>query len=134
MDYELLANVVMVLHALLIVSIFLGILFSIKIRWFRPVESFALLTAIVIWSIFGGCPLTFVENYLRLHTSHPIPLSTTGFIPYYLYNWFGLQLSNSAFVLGTYLIALLFFFIDLEWLSSFLKRIFLKKTGRHTRP
>lgn len=122
--YEVAANIVTIFHAGLIIFVFLGILLGLKIRWFRPIESLFLLTAVVVWSIFGGCPLTYLEHYLRLHTENPIPLSQTGFIPYYAYQWFGVQISNMALVILTYATAGLFLVVDVKWLlPSFTKSL-----------
>jgi hypothetical protein len=115
MNYEIVADVLMIVHASLIVLIFLGILLSIKVRWFRPVESLILLTAVVTWSIYGGCPLTLAENYLRLQTTHPIPLAQVGFIPYYVRQWFGLEISNFTFIALTYAVALMFLVLDVSY-------------------
>ena len=126
MSYKLLADIVTIFHTFLIIFILAGILFSLKFRWFRPVESFLLLTAIVIWSIFSGCPLTLLENYLRSYTNNPIPLTSIGFIPYYLYHWFGFHFSDLQITMATYFIALLFFFIDIEWFLPSAKKYLVK--------
>lgn len=100
--YELLADVVMVLHAAIIVSLAIGVGVSIFVKRFRPIEAGALLSVIIAWSLSGGCPLTVFENYLRLHTAHPIPLARIGFIPYYTHQWLGFTASDPAIKMAAY--------------------------------
>jgi Protein of Unknown function (DUF2784) len=120
MFYDNLADIVMVFHAAMIVSVFLGILFSVRYKRFRPLESIILLSAIVIWSLYGGCPLTYAENYLRISAGNPLPLVDVGFISFYLNNWFGLMMTDHTVVLITYVIVAVFFAISIEWLSPYL--------------
>jgi len=118
--YEILADIVTATHVLLIVGVFVGIAISIKFKWFRPVESFILLIMIVIWSLYSGCPLTYLEDSLRIKAFAPNPITEIGFITYYTKTWFGTAVSEQVVITVTYFIAALFFLFTLE---SFHKQI-----------
>jgi hypothetical protein len=120
MFYKYLADAVMIIHAALIFLILAGILVSIRYKRFRPVESVGLLSAILIWSLYGGCPATYLENYLRILAEHPLPLAEVGFIPFYFAKWFSLPITDYQLTLATYITALVFFLISVEWISPYI--------------
>jgi hypothetical protein len=119
-NYVNLANIVMVLHVVLILSVFVGIAISIRYKRFRPIESFILLSAILIWSLYGGCPLTYLENYLRVYSGYPIPILEAGFIPYYFDKWFNFHITAYQLTVATYTTALVFLLTSIEWVSPFI--------------
>jgi len=119
MSYESLANTVMIFHAILIVFVFVGILVSIRNKRFRPIESLILLSAIIIWSLYGGCPLTYLENSLRIQAGNPLPITEIGFIPFYVSRWFAFSVTDYQLTFATYLTAIIFFATSIEWLSPF---------------
>ncbi|MES3004682.1 MAG: DUF2784 family protein [Patescibacteria group bacterium] len=129
--YNLLADAVMVIHWTFIVSVFLGILLSIKYKKFRPIESLVLLSAVIIWSLYGGCPLTNLESYLRDLSSNPLPINEIGFIPYYLSTWFNISLTNFQVEILTYGICLLFVIISFEWIGKYLHKPLRVKIKRN---
>lgn len=133
MPYLLIANVLTIIHAVLIISVFVGIFLSIRIKRFRPFEALILLTAIVIWSLYGACPLTTVEAYFRDQAGQDTTsLNQTGFIAHYIYTWFNLLLSPKIVTLFTYGLAVLFLVLTLEWelpLLKKLRRLIHKKMG-----
>ena len=126
MFYEYLANIVMVVHVFLILCLLFSILVSARFKKFRPLESGILLLVIVIWSLYEGCPLTYLENTLRVAASHPLPIGEMGFIPYYLYAWLGLSITNQELVLTTYITAFLFFLVSIEWISPYVNVEFIR--------
>lgn len=119
MDYESLADLVMVIHTVLVLGVFIGIIVSVRYKRFRPIESFVLLSAIVIWSLYGGCPLTYLENYLRISAGSPLPLAEIGFIPFYINKWFSFSITGSQLTVATYTVGILFLFTSFEWMSPF---------------
>ncbi len=110
----------MVLHAVLIFSVMIGILVSVRYKRFRPFEAFFLLSAVVIWSIYGGCPLTYLEATLRQLAGHPLPLTEIGFIPFYFHTWFNITISSLQLIVATYVAAAVFFAISIEWVSPYI--------------
>ncbi len=136
MGYETLADIVMFIHAAMVIAVFLGILVSVRYKKFRPVESAILLTLIIIWSLYGGCPLTSLENYLRIQAENPIPLMEVGFIPFYLIKWLKIPMTNAQITIATYVTVLVFFAMSVEWLNTlvnpqiFKLRKFLKEKLR----
>ncbi len=119
MNYEGLANFVTVFHATLIFCAFAGILISVRYKRFRPIESIIIIGAIVVWSLYGGCPLTSLENWLRMHAGNPLPIADIGFIPFYFHKWFGLSVTDHQFIMTTYILAAIFIVMSIEWLSPF---------------
>lgn len=119
MVYETLANIVMAFHAILIFSVLIGILISVRYKKFRPLESAFLLCAVLIWSLYGGCPLTFLESFLRSSAGYPLPLLEVGFIPYYLNSWFNLSITIYQLTIATWITAFLFLFTSIEWMSPY---------------
>jgi hypothetical protein len=100
--YELLANIVMVIHAGIMVGIVVGMGVCVRVKRYRPIQAGILLSLAVIWYAWGNCPLTDIENYLRLQTAHPIPLSQIGFIPYYTQHWFGFTVADNPIKILVY--------------------------------
>src|SRR3989344_9305561 len=120
MPYKFLADAVMVIHAALIFLVLAGILISIRYKRFRPMESIALLSAVLVWSLYGGCPATFLENHLRILAGNPLPLTEVGFIPFYFDKWFSLSMTRYQLTWATYMTAFVFFLISIEWVSPYL--------------
>ena len=131
--YEIFANIIMAVHGLLIFFVFLGIFVSIRIKRFRPIEALFLLTALVIWSLYGACPLTSIENHFRNQGSEVVPLLETGFIPYYINEWFSLDISNRAITIATYAIAAFFLVLTIEWEMPLIKKFQNKLAHRRFR-
>ncbi len=126
MNYNILADIITIVHTLLIVGILMGILISARYKKFRPIESFALLGAIVIWSLYSGCPLTYLEDYLRTLGGNPIPLTQIGFISFYLDKWFSVSITDKQLVTTTYITAIVFFGISVEWISAYINPEIIK--------
>ncbi|SRR6266540_223927 len=84
MSYLLIANLLTIIHAALMLFVFIGIFLSVRIKRFRPVETLLLLTIIVIWSLYRECPLTTAEAYLQNQAGQYTSLNQIGFIAYYL--------------------------------------------------
>ena len=124
--YILFADMVMILHAVLIVAVFIGIFISLKLKRFRPIEALVLVSAVVVWSLYGGCPLTNAEDTFRKFGDQPIPLKEFGFISYYLKTWFHLSLSEKMLEYLTYSLSTVFIGLTIDWELPFLRRI-LKK-------
>ena len=131
--YDVIADGVMLAHAALIIAVLFGIAISVKYKRYRPVEAGILLMAVVIWSLYEGCPLTFVEDYYRNQTPTPIHLAETGFIPYYLNDWVGINLSNRGVEILTYSTAVVFLLLTVDWEFPILKKAFLKKKNSKSR-
>ncbi len=83
MSYLLIANLLTIIHAALMLFVFIGIFLSVRIKRFRPVETLLLLTIIVIWSLYRECPLTTAEAYLQNQAGQYTSLNQIGFIAYY---------------------------------------------------
>lgn len=124
---EAIAEIIMLSHALLIFLVFAGILISVRIKRFRPIEALFLLSAVIIWSLYGACPLTAAEVYFREAAGQHLPLMELGFIAYYLQTWFHWEIAPGMITAATYTITAIFLFLTVEWelplLKKFTKRI-----------
>ena len=124
MSHLFIANILTAVHTTLILAVFIGIFLSIRIKRFRPFEALVLLIAVVIWSLYGACPLTTAEAFFRNQSGQdPSSLNQLGFIAHYLYSWFNLTISPTTISYTTYGIAALFLFLSIEWELPLLQRI-----------
>ncbi|OGM96346.1 MAG: hypothetical protein A3B86_04380 [Candidatus Yanofskybacteria bacterium RIFCSPHIGHO2_02_FULL_38_22b] len=119
----LLADALTAIHTILILSVFIGIFLSIRIKRFRPIEALVLLVAIVIWSLYEECPLTSAEVYLRNLSGQVTSLGEVGFIAYYLSIWFNLSIYPTTITFLTYVIAFIFLLLSIAWELPYLKRL-----------
>lgn len=124
MSYKLAADIVTVIHSILIFFVFISIGVSIFNKKFRPIEASILLIVIVLWSLYSGCPLTYFESYLRELSGFPLPsLINEGFIPHYLDKWLGLSITGKQIVIYTYFVAGLFFLLSIDWFYEYFVKI-----------
>jgi hypothetical protein len=114
------ADIVMIVHSFLIIGVLLGILISARYKRYRPFETIILLGAIIIWSLYSGCPLTYLEVWLREDSENSTALLEAGFIPYYFEHWFGLSISRTQLIIATYSTAAIFLALSIEWMSPWI--------------
>lgn len=126
-----LANTVAIAHGLLIISVFIGIFLSIRVQRFRPVEAGILLSAIVIWSLYGACPLTTLEQELRNQAGQNPPLYELGFIAFYVKTLFQVSITPQLVTIITYAMALVFLVLSIEWELPLIRK-WQKKLLRHS--
>src|SRR3989338_1508333 len=133
MNYGFLADATAITHISIIVAVLVGLLVSFRYKRFRPWEAGALLVVIVLWSYYGNCPLTIVEQYLRGLAGETANLTDVGFLPYYANKLFALSLSSRIVQRTTFFTGGAFFAASLEWLAPFfhmeifkLRKIFRK--------
>ena len=120
MNYLFLAQVVTTLHTLLIAAVLLGIIVSIRYKRYRPIEALILLSAVLIWSLYSGCPLTHLESNLRVSAGQTNLIDQMGFIPFYADQWFGILITRQQILLITYITAIIFFAISIKWISPYI--------------
>lgn len=116
----------MAIHASLIILVLIGILISVRYKKYRPIESSLLLSAVIIWSIYGGCPLTYLENYLRVKSGESIPILKDGFISYYIEKIFSLNIPDKIIVITTYLVCIIFLLISIEWITPYVNPVLFR--------
>ncbi len=119
MNYHILANATAVTHISVIILVLLGILVSIRYKRFRPWESLALVVVVVLWSVYGNCPLTILEEHFRTLAGTPSYITSVGFLPFYAHKIFGLSLLSSTVVRSTYFTGGMFTLASVEWLSPY---------------
>lgn len=120
MKYDLWADTTAVVHFLIIVAVIIGLLVSFRYRRFRPFEAGSLIIIVVLWSYYGNCPLTILEQWLREQAGQAPSLTSTGFLPYYADKIFGIGLSSRIIQRSTFFTGGAIFTASIEWLSPYL--------------
>lgn len=120
MNYALLADATAVTHAAIILAVIVGLLISFRYRRFRPWEAGALILIVVLWSYYGNCPLTILEEKFRVLAGKPSGITNIGFLPYYADKLLGIGLSSRIVQRSTFFTGGAIFTASLEWLSPYL--------------
>jgi len=89
----------------------------IAIIWPRYAEAQAIYCIIIpgLWGLWGGCPLTVIEQQLRLR-HHPQGYYDGPFIPHYSKKWFGFTIPD--YVTNTVMGCILAFSVALYCLNQ----------------
>lgn len=141
MNYELFANATALTHITIILAVIAGLLVSFRYRRFRPWEAGALISVVVLWSYYGNCPLTILEQYFRDAAGQQANLTSVGFLPYYANKLLDISLSSRLVQQTTFFTGGALFAASIEWLFPFfhmelfkfrkaMKRMFGKKNSR----
>lgn len=120
MNYNILADATAVTHITIVFLVLIGILVSIRYKRFRPWESLVLVIIVLLWSVYGNCPLTIVEEHFRTLAGHPSLITRTGFLPFYANKLFGVSLLSSTVVKSTYFFGGIFTLASIEGLSPYI--------------
>ena len=120
MNYNILADAKAITHLTVILIVLIGILVSIRYKRFRPWESLILIVVVILWSVYGNCPLTIVEEYFRKLAGNPSGITSVGFLPFYANKLFGISLLSSTVVRSTYFTGGMFTLASVEWLSPYI--------------
>lgn len=122
MNYNLLADATAVTHITIIVAVLVGLLISFRYKRFRPWEAGVLISIVILWSYYGNCPLTIVEEYFRTLAGNPSGITNIGFLPYYADKLVGIAISSPLVQKTTFFTGGVFFASSIEWLSPFFHR------------
>jgi hypothetical protein len=120
MNYNFLADATAATHFAIILAVFVGLFISFRYKRFRPWEAGALIIIVVLWSYYGNCPLTIVEEYFRTLAGNPTGITDVGFLPYYANKLLGIELSSRMVQRTTFFTGGMLFAGSLEWLSPIL--------------
>ncbi len=136
MDYLFLANTTAVTHFAIIVAVILGLLISFRYKRFRPWEAGALILIVVLWSYYGNCPLTILEEYFRELAGAPSGITNVGFLPYYADKFLAISISSRVIQRSTFFTGGAIFTASIEWLAPYfhfhlfsIRRTFRKLLG-----
>lgn len=120
MNYDLFADTTAIVHFSIIVLVIVGLLVSFRYRRFRPWEAGALVVIVVLWSYYGNCPLTILEQYWReLAGESGVKLTDVGFLPYYADKVLGIALSSKLIQRTTFFTGGAIFAASIEWLAPY---------------
>lgn len=99
--YRILADFVFGFHLVWIALLLGGTILSINYKWYRRYHAAALAGTIVSQLIFLGCPLTALEDALRMQYDPKVKFSVSGsFVCHYLKEYFGFQISPKYITLA----------------------------------
>lgn len=119
MNYDLFADTTAVIHFSIIVAVIVGLLISFRYKRFRPWEAGALIAIVVLWSYYGNCPLTILEEYFRTLAGNPSGITNVGFLPYYADKIFAISLSSKIIQRTTFFTGGAIFAASIEWLAPY---------------
>ena len=119
MKYEFLANLTAITHISSIILVIIGLLVCFRYKRFRPWEAGILIVVIVLWSYYGNCPLTILEQYFRDLAGQNSNLTSVGFLPYYANKLLSFSLSSSTVQKFTFFTGGTIFAASIEWLSPY---------------
>jgi len=135
-NYDLFADTTATIHFIIIVVVIIGLLVSFRYRRFRPWEAGALISIVVLWSYYGNCPLTILEQYFRDLAGQSANLTDVGYLPYYADKFFALGLSAKLIQRATFFTGGAIFVASIEWLAPYfhfhlfgMRRAFRKMFG-----
>lgn len=117
MDYNTLADLTAVSHITIIVVVLIGLLLSFRYKRFRPWEAAILLSVVLLWSYYGNCPFTILEEHFRTLAGNPSGITNVGFLPYYANKLFSIELTSRMVQRVTFFTGGVFFAGSVEWLS-----------------
>jgi hypothetical protein len=117
--YETLANTTAVTHISIVFAVLVGLLFCYRHKRFRPWEAGTLLLVIVLWSYYGNCPLTILEQHFRDLAGQHTNLTAVGFLPYYANKLLNIGLSSRIVQRSTFFTGGVFFLASIEWISPY---------------
>lgn len=118
-NFEVWADTIALTHFLIIVAVIVGLLVSFRYRRFRPWEAGALIAIVVLWSYYGNCPLTILEEKLRTLAGAPSGITEVGFLPFYADKFLGIAISSKVIQRTTFFTGGAIFTASLEWLAPY---------------
>src|SRR3989344_4704626 len=141
MNYSFLADATAVTHVSIIVAVLVGLLISFRYKRFRPWEAGLLISIFVLWSYYGNCPLTILEQDLREQAGQNVNLTSVGFSTYYFQKLLGMDVPSKIIQNSTFFSGAMIFGASIEWFAPFfhrevfkfrriLRKIAGKKSGR----
>ena len=119
MSYEFFANATAITHISAIILVVIGLLVSFRYKRFRPWEAGTLLVVVVLWSYYGNCPLTIVEQYFRDLAGQDANLTSVGFLPFYANRLLNISLSSRLVQRTTFFTGGAIFASSIEWLAPY---------------
>ncbi|MBX4206194.1 DUF2784 family protein [Candidatus Parcubacteria bacterium] len=133
MNFDFWADATAATHFLIILAVVVGLLVCFRYKRFRPLEAGILLAIVVLWSYYGNCPLTILEEKLRTLAGHPTGITNVGFLPFYANKFLGVALSSRLVQRSTFFSGGAIFTASIEWLRPYLHfHVFgLRRTLRH---
>lgn len=116
-NYEFLADATALTHFAIILAVIIGLLVSFRYKRFRPWEAGALILIVVLWSYYGNCPLTILEEYFRTLAGNPSGITNVGFLPFYANKLLNVEITSRLVQRTTFFTGGAIFAASIEWLS-----------------
>lgn len=117
MNYAFLANATATTHFAINILVIVGLLACFRYKRFRPWEAGLVVVVLLLWSYYGNCPLTILEQYFREMAGQNTNLTSVGFLPYYAERFFNFELSSRVVQRFTFFTGGALFVASIEWLA-----------------
>ncbi len=136
MNYSLWADVTALTHITTVVAVVIGLLVSFRYKRFRPWEAGILILVVILWSYYGNCPLTILEQHLRDLAGEKSNVASVGFLPYYFNKLLSINFPSRIVQRFTFFSGGALFAASIDWLSPYMHfhvfhvRRSLKRLGR----
>ena len=136
MDYGNWADATALTHFLTIIFVVVGLLVSFRYKRFRPWEAGILIVVVILWSYYGNCPLTILEQHLRDLAGEQSNIASVGFLPYYFNKILAIDFPSRIVQRFTFFTGGALFAASIEWISPYMHlhlfhlRRSLKRLGR----
>lgn len=109
-----------VVHIATIVAVIVGLLVSFRYKRFRPWEAGILIAVVILWSYYGNCPFTILEQHWReLAGETGVNLTSIGFLPYYANKLMSIELTSKLVQQSTFFTGGVLFAASIDWLAPF---------------
>lgn len=120
MDPATSANIIAALHFAIVAAVIIGLLISFRYKRFRPWEAGIILVIVVLWSYYGNCPLTILEQYFREMAGQYSNMAAVGFLPHYANKLLNIELTSRIVQRFTFFTGGALFVASIEWVSPYL--------------
>jgi hypothetical protein len=110
--YRIFANVTLWFHWVWVAILLFGFVAQSALEWYKPIHLVVLSTTICGQILFGGCPLTILENAFR-RKYDPLKTYSGGFTIHYIQKHFGVEVSPwtiSVIFIGIFIISMIILF------------------------
>src|SRR3989344_7338387 len=115
MDYGNWADATALTHFLTIIFVVVGLLVSFRYKRFRPWEAGILIVVVILWSYYGNCPLTILEQHMRDIAGEQSNIASIGFLPYYFNKILAIDFPSRIVQRFTFFTGGALFAASIEW-------------------
>ena len=99
-------EIVLGFHIIQFVVVFTAAVFSLWLVELRYFVAVAGISGMLMWhpKLMDGCPMTWLEDHLRVTGGEKTNLKNAGFIRYYAKAWFGIEFQDKTYTTAVYVL------------------------------